>query len=312
MKNCFSIVTPVYNRASIVTATLDSIIRQSYRPIHLIIVDNNSSDNTIEIISQWKQSNESDDFKITITSETYPGAAAARNKGLLSVESEYMAFFDSDDLMRNNAVEEYINAFTKSPDADIICSNSLYHFTNGQIREMHYRKGDLLHNHIYHATLRTQGYAVRTEFIKSCGGWDKDMPVWNDWELGIRLLLNSPRVKAIDKTLVDIYMQTDSITGLNFSHKAGQWEKALDKADRLISQSGRPDCVTLHRLIDYRRTVLAAHYLKENNPDLAHHLYDYVMLKTKTDVRMHLLMPFVYLYVSMGGRGAATLIDRFL
>ena len=56
----------------------------------------------------------------------------------------------------------------------------------------------------------------------------------------------------------------------------------------------------------------AAHYLKEGSSDLAHQLYDKVMSATRHDARMHLLMPLVYLYTSMGGRGAATLIDRFL
>lgn len=312
MKNCFSIVIPVYNRASIVTATLDSIVQQSYRPIHLIIVDNNSDDDSLEVANQWKQLNESEDFKVSITTEILPGAAAARNKGISLVDTYLMAFFDSDDIMRPEAVTEYINAFSSYPEADIICSNSLYHFTDGSTRLMKYRKGDLLHNHIYHSTLRTQGYAIKTDFIKSCGLWDSDMMVWNDWELGLRLLLNSPNVRVIDKTLVDIYMQTESITGRSFSDKAGQWEIALNKADKVISLSDREDAKTLHRLINYRRIVLAAHYLKENNSDLAHRLYDEVMFKTKSDARMHLLMPLVYLYISMGGRGAATLIDRFL
>ena len=312
MKDCFSIVVPVYNRASIVCKTLDSIARQSYRPLHLIIVDNNSTDDTLSVISQWKQQNESTDLRVTITTETSPGATSARNKGLRLVETEHMAFFDSDDEMRSNAIEEYVNAFAESPEADIVCSNSLYHFADGRTRLMRYRRGDLLHNHIYHATLRTQGYAVKTEFIRSVGGWDPQIMVWNDWELGIRMLLNAPVVKAIDKTLVDIYMQTESITGLGFSDKAGQWEISLDKADQVIDHSLRNDADTLHRLIHYRRIILAAHYLKEGNSDLAHQLYDKVMSATRRDARMHLLMPLVYLYTSMGGRGAATLIDRFL
>lgn len=312
MKNSFSIVIPVFNRANIVCHTLDSIKAQSYRPIHLILVDNNSSDNSLDVINRWKAENESSDFKITVATESIPGAAAARNKGLECVNTALMAFFDSDDLMRPNGIETYVNAFHQNIDTDIVCSNSLYHFINAKKRLFHFRKGNLLHNHIYHATLRTQGFAVKTEYIRKCGSWDNSTMVWNDWELGIRLLLDSPKVISTNKTLVDIYMQPVSITGLDFSSKSGKWEYALDKADDAIENSNRSDKKTLHRLIDYRRIVLAAHYLKEGRKDLANQLYKSTMYRQKNDWKMRMLMPLVYRYVSLGGRGAASIIDRFL
>lgn len=312
MNKTFSIVIPVYNRAAIVTSTLDSIAKQTYRPIHLILVDNNSSDNTLKILDEWKSTNETKDFKVTITSETVSGAAAARNKGLCFVKSEHMAFFDSDDTMRPTAVAEYIDAFTKYPNTDIVCCNALYHYLNGNTRLFYFRKGNILRNHIYHATLRTQGYAVRTEFFRRCGAWDNDVITWNDWETGIRLLLNDPCVISLGNTLVDIHMQESSITGLDFSSKAGEWEYALDKAEKVIAESSYKNKESLNRLIDYRRIVLSAHYKKEGNDKLARELYSQVMRHCKSDIRMRLIMPIVYRYVSIGGRGAATLIDGLI
>lgn len=312
MNKTFSIVIPIYNRAAIVANALDSIAKQTYRPIHLILVDNNSSDNTLEILYQWKNTNESDDFAVTIVTEAKPGAAAARNKGLSYVDSNLLAFFDSDDTMRPTAIADYVEAFTKNPKADIVCCNALYHFINGKTRLFHYRNGDILRNHIYHATLRTQGYAVRTSFFKNSGAWDDNVMTWNDWETGIRLLLNDPCVVPLGKTLVDIYMQESSITGLDFSSKAGKWEVALNKAEKVITNSSYKDKNSLLRLIDYRRIILAAHYKKEGHVKLANPLYSQVMQHNKADFRMRLLMPLVYHYTSMGGRGTATLIDRFL
>lgn len=312
MKNSFSIVIPVFNRAEIVCHTLDSIKVQTYRPIHLILVDNNSSDNSLDVIQQWKNENESSDFKITITTETIPGAAAARNKGLELVDTPLMAFFDSDDFMRSDCIETYANTFSQNQDSEIVCSNSLYHFINGKTRLFHFRNGNVLHNHIYHAILKTAGFAIKTDYIRSCGTWDSSVLAWDDWELGIRLLLNSPKVISTNKTLTDIYMQPDSITGLDFSSKAGRWEYALNKADESIENSNRVDKKTLHRLIDYRRIVLAAHYLKEGRKDLANELYHSTICSIKNDKTMRILMPLVYRYVSLGGRGAATIIDKFL
>ena len=312
MNKTFSIVVPVYNRADIVATTLDSIAKQTYRPIHLILVDNNSSDNSLDILNQWKNVNEADDLTVTVTTETTPGAAAARNKGLHYVKSELLAFFDSDDTMRPTAIADYVEAFSKNPNADIVCCNALYHFINDKKRLFYFRNGDILRNHIYHATLRTQGYAVRTSFFKGCGAWDNNVMTWNDWETGIRLLLNKPCVVPLGKTLVDIYMQESSITGLDFSSKAGKWEYALDKAEKVIINSSNANKKSLLRLIDYRRIILAAHYKKEGHTELARTLYSDVLQSCKADLRMRLLMPIVYHYVSLGGRGAATLIDSLL
>lgn len=312
MNKTFSIVIPVYNRAAIVANTLDSIAKQTYRPIHLILVDNNSSDNSLEILNQWKNVNETDDFTVTVATESLAGAAAARNKGLHYVDSNLLAFFDSDDTMRPTAIADYVEAFTKNPKADIVCCNALYHFINGKTRLFNFRNGDILRNHIYHATLRTQGYAVRTSFFKKCGAWDDNVMTWNDWETGIRLLLNDPCVVSLGKTLVDIFMQESSITGLDFSSKAGKWEVALDKAEKVITNSSHKQKKSLLRLIDYRRIILTAHYKKEGHAELANPLYTQVMQHSKADLCMRLLMPLVYHYTSIGGRGAATLIDRFL
>lgn len=312
MKNLFSIVVPVHNRADIVSKTLDSLKQQTYRPIHLILVDNNSSDDTCCVLREWQSRNQSEDFKVTVAAESTPGATAARNKGLTLVESEFMAFFDSDDIMRSNCVDEYMTAFCGNPDLDIVCCDSLYHTIDGKFHLFGFRKGNLMHNHIYHATLRTQGYAVKTSFMRKCGGWDNGVLVWNDWELGVRLLLNNPNLVSLNKVLVDIYMQKVSITGLDFSSKAGQWEYALDTVDAAISKLATKEEKTFHRLIDYRRVILAAHYRKEGNDRLAHTLYKSVMMKRKNDFVMRLLMPIAYHYTALGGRGAALFVDPFL
>ena len=56
-----SIIIPVYNRAGIVGRTLQSVAAQSYRPLELILVDNNSTDNTLEVLNGFKSRHESPD-----------------------------------------------------------------------------------------------------------------------------------------------------------------------------------------------------------------------------------------------------------
>ena len=69
-----SVVVPVRDRAEIVCRTLESIENQTYRPIHLIVVDNGSRDETLRVVSDWKYAHEAEGFKITILLESTPGA----------------------------------------------------------------------------------------------------------------------------------------------------------------------------------------------------------------------------------------------
>ena len=69
-----SIIVPVFNRSTIVTDTLDSIAAQTERPLALIIVDNNSTDDSLAVVTQWAVRHESPDFSVTVLSETTPGA----------------------------------------------------------------------------------------------------------------------------------------------------------------------------------------------------------------------------------------------
>ena len=74
-----SVVIPAYNRAEYIERTLKSVKEQTYRPIELIIVDNNSTDSTKLICKRFLKAEETEGFKIKLLEEKTPGASAARN-----------------------------------------------------------------------------------------------------------------------------------------------------------------------------------------------------------------------------------------
>ena len=114
-----SIIIPVYNREKIVSATLNCVAAQTFRPLNLILVDNNSSDGTLQVLLDFKEAHQTPDFSITVLQESTPGACAARNCGLRAARSEWIMFFDSDDLMTPDYVEQYALAISRNPDADL-------------------------------------------------------------------------------------------------------------------------------------------------------------------------------------------------
>ena len=226
-----SIIIPVYNRASIVVDTLNSVVAQTHRPLQVVLVDNYSTDDTLQVLETFKK--EHPTLDTVITREEHHTAGAARNRGFELATGEWVLFFDSDDIMADDLVESYIKvierADKKGETLDLISARSTLVFPDGRRRRAPFHRGDLFANHILHGQLATQRYAVRREFFASTDGWNIELPGWNDWELGLRLLLASPRVAYMGgPSRVTInHNGADSITGTEFHSRQGQWERVI-------------------------------------------------------------------------------------
>ena len=272
-----SIIIPVYNRAAIVRETLDSVVAQTHRPLQVVLVDNDSTDDTLQVLETFKKEHPGEGFNVVITSESHHTAGAARNRGFEHATGEWVLFFDSDDVMDEKLVESYVRLIekyaAKGKELDLISARSTLVFPDGSHRQAPFHKGDLFANHILHGQLATQRYAVRREFFASTDGWNIDLPGWNDWELGLRLLLAQPHVAYMSgPSRVTInHNGADSITGTEFHSRKGQWEHVIDimKNEVRCSQLKAKYKTRFLRLLDYRRLVLAAQYEREGHPESA-------------------------------------------
>jgi glycosyltransferase involved in cell wall biosynthesis len=307
-----AVIVPVFNREKLLLRCLNSVINQTYRPIHLIVVDNNSTDQSHHVAELFADNNSKADFKITVVDEPTPGATPARNRGLQEATSPIISFFDSDDAMRPDMIEEAIMAFDKNKDADIAYWKVMFHSLKGEQFVAPFYKKELFVNHIIHSVLRTQGYAVKAELLKKVEAWNTNLPSWNDWELGIRMLCTMPTAVAINKVLADSYQQEVSITGTSFSSRHGDWEKSIDAAEYAISHSNHPLKYRLRCLMYYRRVVLAAHYYKEGCKNFSATLYKSTMQTFHGSIIQRLALHFSYLYTRCGLRGAFRLVKHFI
>ena len=304
-----TIVIPVYNREKIVSATLNCVAAQTYRPLNLILVDNNSTDTSLQVLREFMEANQAPDFRITVLQETTPGACAARNCGLMAAKSEWIMFFDSDDLMTPDYVEQYDKAMKADPDADIFAIRLQLDDGKG-IRQLAFVPHDIFANHIIHSMLSTQRYIARRKHFIEAGCWNRNTPTWDDWELGIRMLLSRPKIHYIsDKARVTAVFQNESITGENFHSKHGTWEHAIDIAESDIANSDIAEKDRLIYLLNYRRVVLAAHYRREKCFDLADALYRNTIERYSHDFCRRAMLAVAYRYISAGGRGFGRLIS---
>lgn len=105
MQNLVSIIMPSYNTAQYIEESIQSVINQSYRDWELIIVDDNSTDDTDIVIKKY----ENDNRIIYIKNEENLGAALTRNKAIRAAKGKYIAFLDSDDLWTSDKLSKQIN-----------------------------------------------------------------------------------------------------------------------------------------------------------------------------------------------------------
>lgn len=111
-----SIIIPTYNRAHLIGETLNSILAQTYTHWECIVVDDGSTDNTVEVLSRYLEQDVR--FQYHHRPKDRPkGANACRNFGFDQSKGDYINWFDSDDLMAFNKLEVQLNAMKQNPDS---------------------------------------------------------------------------------------------------------------------------------------------------------------------------------------------------
>lgn len=109
-----SVITPVYNSATVIKETIKSVDEQTYCPIEMIIIDDCSTDNTKDIIESY----ETDNIQLVYFRQSEnKGAGAARNKALELAKGQYVAFLDADDTWHKEKISKQIDLLKRTQGA---------------------------------------------------------------------------------------------------------------------------------------------------------------------------------------------------
>lgn len=111
-----SVVIPAYNAASFIVDALDSVNRQTFQPAELLVVDDGSSDRTIEVVEAWRVATQPD-FDVQLLRQQNAGAPAARNMGIRRATSPWVALLDADDVWEPEHVATLMDAVARAPGA---------------------------------------------------------------------------------------------------------------------------------------------------------------------------------------------------
>lgn len=274
-----SIIIPTYNRALLIGETLDSVLAQTYQKWECILVDDGSTDTTIEILKKYSER----DTRIQFYSRPkhrLKGANACRNYGFEVSNGDYIQWFDSDDLMHPEKIKQKVASLNVLKYDYVVCAGIEF---KGNVSNTFNKWNNLSSDTplISHLTgdisFHTNGPLFKRSFLENKNLFDETLQRKQEWEFYTRLLIVSSNYFAIQNELFYFRIHDISINGLNS-------EKTL----RSRIQSCRKIVYNLK---------LKTNILSENRSLRKHFLKKYIYL---IKLALSLKMPFNILLAIIG------------
>ncbi len=202
-----SVIIPTHNRAELLNDTLNSVAQQSYRPIEIVVIDDDSTDHTKALVEQFKTKNASSDFIIHYAYFRYKNASLCRNEGLRRCQGEFIQFLDSDDVIHPDKIKKQIELLANEQ-LDFVWSSTIQFSHQPDWNTQVYVGGEYnyaTHNELTVAFIRKSlwrtdsGLFKRSACIRT-GLWSA-ISMFQDWEYHIRLLAWHPKIAHLNNNL---------------------------------------------------------------------------------------------------------------
>lgn len=225
MKNIeISVVIPMYNRAKTIERCIRSVLNQTYCPKEIIVVDDGSTDNSVEIVKGMKCK------EIKLYKQYHKGAQAARNLGISNAESEWIAFLDSDDEWVPEKLEKQVG-YINEDDEDVLIYSTGYEKEGDHVGLIPSFK---VSGYAYKKALRNSLVLFPTIFVRKStlikiGMLDENVPSFQEWDTSIRLA-KVCRLIYIDEALF-YWNREDSASTIS-----GNYEKHIAGREYIIKK----------------------------------------------------------------------------
>lgn len=186
-----SVIVPNYNNSKYLSDCLNSIINQTYKDLEIIIVDDCSTDNSIEIIQDYLLQ---DNRIKLIVNKTNQGISKVRDIGIKYAKTKWITTLDSDDYYISSfklekemkIIKEY-NKTNVIAYSGIVTVNESGNKIAKVMTEQTTKEGYLFEDMITRNFAIPRDFIFSTELYNSVGGFDYDVPLYEDWDLKIRL-----------------------------------------------------------------------------------------------------------------------------
>lgn len=222
-----SVIIPCFNSVEFINRALTSVLNQTYSDYEIILVDNNSTDNTYDILCEY--SNRYPKI-VKVFKEPKKGAPAARNKGLAQAKGDWIQFLDSDDELLPSKLESQA-AVAESSQADVIVGECLMYTTFKGTTTKKTRgieNGDVWKALLTSKLGITSSNLWRREAVVSAGGWNETRSSSQEYDLMFRMLKKNAKIAFLLTPETIVHVRENSI------HKSGDNNRFVEILDNNI------------------------------------------------------------------------------
>ena len=207
----FSVVIPLYNKELSIRNTIQSVLDQKFTEFEIIVINDGSTDNSLQIVSQI------DDPRIRIIDKPNRGVSSARNRGIKEAKFEWIAFLDGDDLWKVNHLEEVAEMMKLFPSEKVFTTS--FEYSNGNKLFRHPRTSRIfkIDNYFKEALKESLICSITIVVNKACfdkvGNFNPKLSRGEDLDMWARLAKEYIIIKSSKVTAVYVVETENKLTG---------------------------------------------------------------------------------------------------
>ena len=191
-----SVIIPTYNRKKFLKQAINSVIKQTYQNLELIIIDDGSSDKTIEYLKKKK---------LKYFKKNNKGVSAARNKGIKKASYDWIAFLDSDDRWHPKKMENQINYLIKNPKYKVCHTDEIWIKNSLRINQHKKHKkfgGKIFDKCLEMCKISPSSVIIKKEIFQKIGFFNEKLPACEDYDLWLRISAKFPILYLNEKLTI--------------------------------------------------------------------------------------------------------------
>lgn len=202
-----SVVIPAFNSEKYIAECIDSVLLQTYQNFEIIIIDDGSTDNTVDIVSGYKND------LIKLFHQKNSGSAAARNHGVKQAAGIWIAFIDADDIWLPDKLQKQLEHCSNQDwsHSDLFFHGDTYprHTKATKLTSKH--SGFILKNLLVENSIGTSSVVIKKDVFQKLGGFNTDLRALQDWDLWLRVATKH-QICYVDEPLVYYRIHSSSVS----------------------------------------------------------------------------------------------------
>lgn len=204
-----SVIIPVYNSSRFLNACLNSVINQTYPIYEVILINDDSKDNSLDVILNFIKNYSGNIIFKTFSNPTSKGPSYSRNVGLknLSENTKYIAFLDSDDFWKEDKIKLQVNILESNKLSLFnYCFYDIYNdesetFSNGSNNDAHFCYNNILFGNYVSGSCSS--VIIDIKLFKKVGFFDESLKCAEDWDYWLRCF-NFTKPSSLNKIMTNI------------------------------------------------------------------------------------------------------------